>query len=339
MQVRDLTPRDWLGVAALFEDQSFEQTLTYSEAATRRIGGQMRLISVEAGGQPVAAACLRVKTVPGLGRGIGWIASGPLTKCRDVPSPDASHLSAILAALRDDICYSRGHLLRIRLPALAFHAPETIARAMAAAGFHQTERAFAYRSAAIGLTREETRLMADLNGKWRTDLRFAQKSDLVLEMGDDAAMQARFLALFETVQTAKGFSTDITPEFHFALSGPDYRRDILLATKDGIDLAGIVIGTTGTTATYLFGATVDAGRPLRAGYFLTWEGIRLSRERGLLWYDLGGIDAGTNPDVARFKERMNGVPLVAHAFEADAGGPLPSLIRRLESLRSRLRRT
>ena len=112
----------------------------------------------------------------------------------------------------------------------------------------------------------------------------------------------------------------------------------VLASKDGEDLAGIVIATVGGSAVYLFGATVEAGRRLRAGYFLTWEGIALSRARGLRWYDLGGIDALANPDVARFKVRMNGVPLFASCVETCAPGPVPVLIRGLERLRTRLRR-
>ncbi len=93
--------------------------------------------------------------------------------------------------------------------------------------------------------------------------------------------------------------------------------------------------------TYLFGATGAVGRPLRAGYFLTWEAIRLAREKGCLWYDLGGLDPAENPDVARFKERMNGVPINAEVWQAQptglwAGGRA-RLILGLETLRAKVR--
>lgn len=335
MQVRELSAKEWPAVAAGFADQGFEQSLTYGLAAAERIGGQARFLAVEEEGTLIGAACLRLKAVPGLGRGIAWLPSGPLVQRKSAPPPDAAQLGDILSALRDQICAREGHVLRLRLPAQAFHDPDTITRAMAAAGFHRTDRARPYQSAAIDLGKDEAQLLAGLKGKWRTDLRYAQKSGLTLEQGDDSALQGRFMALFETVQSTKGFRTNITPEFHFALAGPDYRFDILIATKNSADLAGIVIGSAGDTATYLFGATAEAGRPLRAGYFLTWSGILLSRERGLAWYDLGGIDAVANPDVARFKERMNGMALRADPYEADGGGPGPVLIRGLESLRTR----
>ena len=348
--LRFVPAADWPAVAAQFCDLGFEQSLTYGSAAARRIGGQVRFVVLERAGRPVAAACLRTKTVPGLGRGIVWMPSGPLVLPQDGGAPDAATLQAILAALRAQFVATEGHILRLRLSATALQDPEGVAALAAGTGFHPTPRAPAYRSSAIDLHKPAATLLADLNGKWRTDLRAAQKSGLTLERGQDAALQARFMALFDTVQTAKGFRPDVTPEFHFALtesgsgpesgpeSGPDYALDILIATKDGQDVAGIVIGTSGKTTTYLFGATAVAGRQWRAGYFLTWEAIALSRARSLDWYDLGGIDADANPDVARFKERMNGTPLFSAAYEARPSGIVAPLIGALETLRARLKR-
>lgn len=334
-----VVPADaWPGLAAQFRDLSFEQSLTYATAAARRIGARVEFAVVERAGQPVAAAAVRIKTLPVLGRGIAWIPAGPLTLPRDGPAPDAALLGCILRALRQHFAQDAGHILRLRLPGLARHDAEAAREIAAGAGFAPTHRAPRYRSLAIDLHAGAEALMHQLNGKWRTDLRYAQKSDLGLEQGNSPDLQARFLALFETVQAAKGFAPDITPEFHFGLSGPDYALDILIATKDGQDLAGIVIGTSGRCAVYLFGATAEAGRSLRAGYFLIWEGINLSRRRRLDWYDLGGIDPAANPDVARFKDRMNGTPLLAEPFEARPTGVAAPVIGALEALRARLKR-
>lgn len=190
--------------------------------------------------------------------------------------------------------------------------------------------------------------MARLNGKWRTDLRFALKSGLgrdhaTSRSGLDPALIARFMALYGAVQDAKGFRPEITPEFHFGLTdgaagAEDYRLDILIATKDGQDVAGIVLGTAGACTTYLFGATADAGRPLKAGYFLQWEGLALARHIGSAWYDLGGVDFEANPDVARFKERMGGVLISADPHEARPGGLFPKLLDGLEGVRARIRK-
>ena len=103
-------------------------------------------------------------------------------------------------------------------------------------------------------------------------------------------------------------------------------------------MAGLSIGCTGTTAVYLFGATTEAGRRLNAGHFLMWQAMLRGRELGRDWFDLGGIDAKTNPNVARFKLRTGGIELTAAGpFEARPGGPLPVLVGWAETLHKRAR--
>ena len=330
---------DWPALAGQFQDWTFEQSLTYGQAAAARIGGRVQYLALEQGGRLVAAAAVRIKTVPGLGRGIAWIASGPLLQPRVGPEPDAVLIRAVFEALRDELALRQGHILRLRLAGIALNDPEKLQDIATEAGFVSTNRAQGYHSLAINLHCTADVLMSNLNGKWRTDLRYALKSGLSLETGRGPDLEARFLALFRDTQTTKGFQPDITPEFHFALAGPDLRHDILIATKDGQDLAGIVIGTTGLNAVYLFGATAHIGRSLRAGYFLTWEGILLSQMRGLDWYDLGGVDFDANPDVARFKDRMNGVKIdAAGPFEVSSDRLVPRLVAGLEGARAYLRR-
>lgn len=345
LQLSDVDPADWPGLAMRFADLGYEQSLGYSRPAAARIGGRLRLLQLSRAGQPVAAGALRLKTVPGLGRGIAWCPSGPLLRPLGVAVPGPEEMVEVLRALRSRICGEEGHVLRLRLSGTAL--PGTgldsagLANLAAEAGFVPWAGRSPYRSFALDLTQGPDRLMQRLNGKWRTDLRFALKSGLTLDRGDDDGLRRRFLALFETVQRQKGFRPDITPDFHFALSGPetpdDYALEILIARHAGQDVAGIVVGTSGATATYLFGATGEAGRPLRAGYFLTWQAIGLAIDRGRHWYELGGVDFSENPDVARFKERMGGEAIEAHAFEARPAGPGGTAILALERLRARVK--
>ncbi len=329
---------DWPALSAGFADLGFEQSSAYSQAAARRIGAEAQFWALKDGaGRAVAAAALRVKRVPGLGRGIAWCPGGPLVLPRGGPAPDAAGLAGVLRALRAELAGRQGHVLRLRLSGTAGLDPATEAGAARAAGFAPASRLRPYRSSLIDLRPEPAETLAGLQGKWRTDLRFALKSGLALERGRGPGLEARFLALFAAVREAKGFRPEIAPEFHFGLAGPDHAVETLIATKDDQDVAGIVVGTAGPCATYLFGATAPAGRPLRAGYFLTWEAMALSRARGCLWYDLGGIDPDANPDVARFKERMNGLPVLAQPWQALPPGAMGRLVLGAEALRARLR--
>ena len=341
ISTRIIPATGWPEASARFHDLSFEQTRAYAGAAAGRIGGQTQFCLVQAGDVLLAACAARIKPVPGLGRGIAWIPSGPLILPKGAVRPDERRIADILRALRAEFVDRQGHILRLRLSGVALQNPETLRRIAAESGYAPTARTPAYRSIGIDLSRDPETILMALNGKWRTDLRFAQKSGLDLVRGNDATLQARFLAMFETIKAAKGFRPDIAPQFHFPLGatdhGSDYGVEILIACKDGQDLAGIVVGTAGQVATYLFGATTEAGRPLRAGYSLAWQAIGLAQSRKLAWYDLGGVDATANPDVARFKDRMNGTPLFAEPFEARPKGALAALIGGLEALRSRLK--
>lgn len=342
MQARSLSETDWPGASARFRDLTFEQSLTYGRPAAARIGAKLRFVTVERDHGICAAGALRLRLVPGLGRGIAWLPSGPLIQPLSGLAPDDATLEAIFVALRRQICEREGHILRLRLSGVALLDPARVRTIAMRAGFAPYPVRAPYRSYVLDLSQETDALMRRLNSKWRTDLRFAQKSDLTLEHGTGPAFEARFLTLFNQIQAAKGFRPEITPQFHFnicaqKLASPDYGLEILIATKGGQDVAGIVVGTSGHTATYLFGATAEAGRPLRAGYFLTWEAILLARAKGLLWYDLGGVDFSANPDVARFKERMGGEWVEAEVFQAVPKGPIPQLITVLEALRGKLR--
>jgi len=328
---------DWPAIAESFSDLGFEQTLSYSKAAARRIGGETQFLAVKRGDRIIAAAALRLKTLPGLGRGVVWIPSGPLVRRNNGGPVGVTEVMESLVALRNKVVMQDGHILRLRLPATAFLGADELQERIAGAGYTETDRAASYRTFIVDLGNDEDTLMRNLNGKWRTDLRAASKAGLALDVGCDSSIQARFLKIFEPHQARKEFRPEISPQFHFALAGAAYPLDILMATKDGVDVAGIVVGRAGPTATYLFGATSLDGRQLKAGYFLTWQGILKSRLAGCLWYDLGGVDFDINPDVARFKQRIGGIEVVSAPYEARPGGLVPRIIGGLEAVRWALR--
>lgn len=309
--LRDIAPAAWPDVLAGFDDASYEQSLTYGQAAAARIGGEVRFVALETpDGSPVAAACIRIKRIPGLGRGIAWIAAGPMTRPRGQPAAAPGQLGVILTALRDTV-HASGHILRLRLPAVAGYTPDEIAPLARDAGFTPTDRAPSYRTVVIDLEPDEEALMRGLHGKWRNPLRNALKAGLTLEQGPIATFADRFHRLYENVQATKGFAPDIPPEFYYDLAGPDFGHEVLIARTEGADVAGMTIGHSGPNAIYLFGATDAPGRRLNAGYFLMWHAMLRSQAAGMRRLDLGGIDEENNPTVTRFKRRTGGQDITA----------------------------
>lgn len=338
LSVRVLSPSEWPACSAAFLDLTYEHSLTYAHAAANRIGADPQFVLLTtSSGKPVACACLRIKRIPGLGRGIAWIAAGPLVQHVDQPDPGLETLRAVLTALRAHATET-GHILRLRFPIVARHDVSALDQLAIEEGFSHSDRSPSYRTILIDCNQDKDTLMHNLHGKWRNPLRNALKSKMVLDIIPIANAHERFHALYQEVQAAKGFQPDIPPEFYYTLKGLDFTHEVLFAQHDGIDIGGMTIGRSGTNAVYLFGATSEAGRRLNAGHYLMWHSILRCKELGMKWYDLGGIDPESNPTVTRFKQRVGGADLqAAGPYEFQHKGRISRMIRAAEALHVRLK--
>ncbi len=339
LSLRRVAPEDWTELCAAFDDLTYEQSLTYAQAAAGRVGADAEFISLhDAQNTPVAAACLRIKRLPLLNRGIAWIAAGPMMVPVDGVAPAPELQRAVFAAL-SSYAQDTGHILRLRLPAAAAHDPAKLDPVAQEAGFQPTERSAAHRTVIIDCAQDEDALMRGLHGKWRNSLRKSLKAGLMLDIAPIAEAFERFQTLYQEVQSVKGFQTDISPEFYYALKGPDFPHEVLFAQQGGADIAAMTIGRTGRRAVYIFGATSQAGRRPNAGHFLMWQTILRCRELGLKWYDLNGVDPDSNPTVAQFKLRTGGSDLMAAGpYEFRPPGVTSALISAAETVHSQLKK-
>lgn len=334
LRVREVTSEEWSSVATQFADFGFEQSATYGQAGAQRIGAKAVFIVIEDAEGALAAAHLRVKALPVLGRGIAWAPGGPMLlrgSRGNVPLTD------VLTALKSHVS-SQGHILRLRLPVLAGHDPEDAAGMLLTAGFQPTGLAAGFQTILVDLSDGEEALLKRLHGKWRNALRSTWKAGVSVEIGDYDDFYPRFRKLYDEVQGDKGFDPDISPEFYLGLKGADFKHKVLIATLDGEDIATITVGLSGTCAVYLFGATGAGGRKVAAGNFLTWEGYQMARSLGMQIYDLGGIDAEENPHVFRFKDRAGGWMAQEQAWEARSGALTDTLILTAERVLRRLKK-
>lgn len=71
--------------------------------------------------------------------------------------------------------------------------------------------------------------------------------------------------------------------------------ELLMASHEGEDLAGIVLVHHGRTTTYLYGASSNRKRNLMATYLLQWEGMCRGMARGSTEYDHFGIPPSNDP--------------------------------------------
>lgn len=331
LRVNELGSDDWSSAAAGFSDYTFEQAYEYATAAAARVGGIAKFLAVVAADKPIAIASVRIKTIPLLGCGIAYVSAGPLTQDRSGVKWDLGRLRAAIGALKRELVQKRHHVLRLRLPLLPPLPHADFDSMFADLGFQRTDRGRGYRTLAIDIRKDVEQLHNDLSGKWRTDLRFATKCDLSVDIGDDEAIFSRFQVMFNLMHERKQFDVDIYPEFFFTLGAKCTGLQVLIARKNGIDAAGHVFSHLGDSAVYLFGATNELGRETKAAYLLNWAAIVHAKQCGASWYDLGGIDPDANPGVYRFKSRMGGDDMRAIGpYEAKPTGLVGYVVDRLE---------
>jgi lipid II:glycine glycyltransferase (peptidoglycan interpeptide bridge formation enzyme) len=331
--LEEVPAEHWPALAAGFSDFSYEQDADYVAAGARRVGARVRRLAVLRDGEPIGAACLRIKAVPGLGRGIAYALAGPLTGRGPAKEAEA-RAALVLEALRSRLVDGEGHLLRVRPPMTAAW-PD--AAGMARAGFAPTDRAPVLRTVLIDLAPDAEALRKGLHQKWRYELRRAEAEATAIDTGRSRDLVERFLALYAAMREFKSFEQNFDPAFLLDMTGTGFDFEVRIAHGEDGDVAGHVTAFTPVCATYLFGATNEAGRALRAGYALGWDAILGARARGAQWFDLGGVDKETNPAGHTFKIRTGGREVMAGPWEAGTrlGGPL---LRGVERAYGALRR-
>jgi peptidoglycan pentaglycine glycine transferase (the first glycine) len=140
----------------------------------------------------------------------------------------------------------------------------------------------------IELTRAEAALLATMKQKWRYNVRLAQRHGVEVRLGGAQDLDA-FGALLEQTARRDGFAT--RPAAYYADAWRAFGSDahLYLAERQGQLLAAIMVFHFGDTATYLYGASADAGREHMPNHLLQWEAMRAARDEGRRWYDLWGI--------------------------------------------------
>jgi hypothetical protein len=155
----------------------------------------------------------------------------------------------------------------------------------------------------LDISGSESSIVTGYSGKWRRNLRIAQRTDVsILICSEPNPDQLR--AVFAEMEARKNlrelFSTEKLRKF-FQTAGESV---LFLECRDsnGELLAFRAAIVAGNRASDYFAATSEKGRDLRISYLLFTEMVRHLKSKGVIIYDLGGIDPKANPGVYTFKK-------------------------------------
>lgn len=307
LSVKRMSKERWDELVPTFRDVSYRQCSSYASAAAQHVGAKSELTGLMDDDRVIGLADVRVKQIPMTSFGIAYSNYAPIA-LQDECSYERQ-FGRCLDALREEYVERRHLVLRIT-PALNGGLLRDVqASCLKDRGFYPNAEEPARETFVMDLGRPLEELRRNLDPKWRSDLVRSEKSGMKITRSVDLADFDHFDRIFLELTRQKGFMPNQDVRFfkHVQSIAPQSQKFVLhLAWHDDQLIAGHLGSFFGNNAVYLLGASTSKGRELRASYLLQWNAITHGKAQGNAFYDLGGIDQQNNPDVYRFKRRLNG---------------------------------
>jgi FemAB family len=347
VMVDQLSEREWNELLPVFGDASIYQTWAYGAAHW----GEKNLshLIVRREGRVVAMAQFRILRLRLLKRGIAYARWGPLCRSAE-PAADRKNLTATMRAIKEEYAARRRLLVSI-LPGVfeRDREGEVLCEVLRETGFSARTGCRPQRTIRLDLTPSLEALRKGLDPKWRNKLNGAGRNGLSIVEGTGDELYAAFAQAYREMLARKKFEEGISVDSFARVQRrlpESLKMRILLCQKGGKTLNGVVVAVTGDTAIYLLGATTDEGTKAKGSYLLQWRAIEWLKERGVLWYDLGGVDPERNPGGYDFKKGFGGEDVCrvgeyrfsASAVSSAAVSGAERLRNALRFIRARLRK-
>lgn len=314
--VKSITREEYLKLAPTFLDYNYRQSISYAELAASQSGSQNEAIAIEKDGHVIGIANVRIKTVSGFPTGLAYILGGPLIRQEHQQSDTGEIFKHVTDCLMEHYSRKRGLVLRILNPPDGTQSDVSRRDELIKSGFG--EKSNQYSTILVGLVDDEDDIRRSFHQKWRNCLNKSEKKGIEVVCGTAVDMFDEFAPLLAELKDRKSFSVNLGTEFFQAVqqAADDSEKFVVhLAYFEGRIVAGHIGSILGDTGVYLLGAATEEGNKLSASYLLQWQFMRICKQNGCSWYDLGGIDKEMNPGVFRFKDRMGGEHVCTDTLE------------------------
>ncbi|MBI2052388.1 MAG: peptidoglycan bridge formation glycyltransferase FemA/FemB family protein [Candidatus Sungbacteria bacterium] len=175
------------------------------------------------------------------------------------------------------------------------------------------------RNLAINLSKTKSEILAEFHSSTRSNVKKAKRKDVTAEIKKEMSpndWDEFFKMAGETI--ARNAGKNIYPGrayFETMLKTVPYIDDakngelslgFFCGRHEGRLAAMNLVLFFGRTATYLFGGSYTAELSSKVTTYLHWRGMEEAKERGYIYYDLGGIDEKLWPSLTVFKRRFKG---------------------------------
>ncbi|MEM9030513.1 MAG: GNAT family N-acetyltransferase [Pseudomonadota bacterium] len=298
----NLTIARWDELFANVRRSTLLQHFPYAQAtrATQQIGARHGLIHID--GQPAGLVQLgevgvlrnAIHAIT-LDRGPLWFEGWSRQECTE----------AFFTEFARQFPRRFGRKMRI-MPELAHDRSSS--RLLEDCGLKRNANFHGYQTIWLDLTRDEDRLRAKLNGKWRNILSKAERSGFAVERDVELDTASSFLAEYDADQLRKNFKGTSQSFLLSLMKYMGVRREVMIlnAKRDDEIIAAILVLVHGRSATYQVGWTTDQGRKFGAHHRLLWEAVVTLKREVVTDFDLGGVNDEGAAGVKKFKLGLGG---------------------------------
>jgi len=307
VEVDRWTPDEWSQMLDLFDDANIYQTWSYGQVRWGR--RSLSHLVLKRDGEVLGMAQLRIVRPTRFNFGMAYLRWGPMFERRGTPL-DSKVVTRMASALETE--YARNRKLFLRILPNAFVGSARAAAVQSAFCGFDPETSLpdnTHRTFLVDLAPGLDELRKRLDAKWRNHLSRAEKNNLKVIAGSGSDEYRTFCQIYNQMRRRKTFETTVDVE-EFGRIQEDLvesqRMRTMICEDKGAPVAGLVTSAMGDSAIYLLGATSEDGLKSQGAYLLQWTMMRWLKERGVRWYDLGGIDPVGNPGVYSFKKGFSG---------------------------------
>ena len=297
VEIDNITKNEWNNLITLFDDVTIFQTWEYGEKNSMHLSH----LVLKYADDVVACAQVRIFKPPIFKAGIAYINHGPLWIIKNNKNIDV--LKKIANVLIQEYVNSRKLSLKVNLE---YEKTDSYANDIMDIfiefGYIKKEHKEQHPILTLNNSIEELR--KGLDQKWRNQLNIADRNSLEIIEGYEDQYITEFSKIFKSMIFQKKFTKPESIDGFidvFKILPYNLRPLVILCKYENEFIAGGVFSTLGTTGIYLFGASNNKGRDLKASYLIQWRIILWLLQNGFSRYNLSGINKINNPGTYHFK--------------------------------------
>lgn len=337
-EIDEIDEPSWCQLLLEFEDSNIYQTWSYASVVEGP--HNMCHLAIKLNGDVVAIAQARIKQVPLVGLGVGYVRYGPLWR-RKGACANVEIFRQTVRALRNEFVGKRGLALRI-FPVVYDDSPFGLDAILADEGLAPVRSEVPDQTILMDLSPSLADLREGLTSHGKLQLRkLASRNNLELVAGSSSELLDCLIEMYKEMVSRKKFVEGIDIEQYRQIQAelPEkLKMRVVVCQSGNVPCAGAAYSLLGDTAICLFSATSDAGMKSRGSFFIQWKIVEALKRQGASIYDLNGINPVRNPGTYKFKTDLvgnNGREVYfLGKFDAMPGPLSHALIRGAEALKS-----